>query len=124
MLLDPSAYHAFWHDLSRLLMPAPQPRWGEPVLLFLACVKQHTRDRGLDSEAGYYNGEAWGGAEAYDDRAHQYVVQHKGPHPAYLGGRSPNYWVTRHILPPLALVYFGQDTRSCGYEYELPATET
>ena len=123
MLFDPSVCHASWHDLSCLLMPASKRRWGEPVLLFLACVKQHTRDRGLDSEAGYYNGEAWGGAEARNWDTGQRLVQHKDPHPAYLGGRSPNYWVT-HILPPLALVHFGQDTRSCGYEYELAATET
>ena len=63
-------------------------------MLFLACLKQHSQDRGRESKAGYCNGEAWGGAESYCG-ATDYVqfVEHAEPHPGYLGGRSPLYWV-------------------------------
>ena len=55
--------------------------WGVPVVLFLKCLKQHSTDRGLESKEGYYKGKHWGYNE--DDE----------PHPEYLGGRSPLYWI-------------------------------
>ena len=68
--------------------------WGEPVLLFLKCLEQHSKDRGLESKAGYHNGECWGGAENMC-KATGYAswVEHSEPHPGYVGGRSPLYWV-------------------------------
>ena len=63
--------------------------WGEPVVLFLRCLKQHSKDRGLESKEGTDSkGENWGGEG--------WRYQHKEPHPGYLGGRSPLYWICVH----------------------------
>ena len=39
------------------------------------CLEQHSAERGLESSVGFVNGEE------------------KNPHPLYLGGSSPRYWV-------------------------------
>lgn len=49
--------------------------WGEEVKQFVSCLTRHCIDRGLLSEKGWFDG------------------QPKTPHPCYLGGRSPHYWV-------------------------------
>jgi hypothetical protein len=68
--------------------------WGEPVVLFLRCLKQHSKDRGLESKAGYFAGEAYGGVEnSCEATGFQQLVEHAEPHPGYLGGQSPLYWV-------------------------------
>ena len=52
--------------------------WAEAILDFLNCLLQHSWARGLEEEGGCHNGE------------------HMKPHPLYLGGRSPRYWVCAH----------------------------
>ena len=50
--------------------------WGEPIVQFVACLQQHSKDRGLEDKEGWYEGEEM------------------NPHPLYLGGRPANYWVS------------------------------
>jgi len=54
--------------------------WGEPVIEFVACLKQHAVDYGLESPVGC------------DGR------RYHRPHSRYLGGRSPLYWVCAYGL--------------------------
>ena len=49
--------------------------WGEPLLDCLRCLVHHAWERGLESEYGYHHG------------------RDMQPHPLYLGGRSPRYWL-------------------------------
>ena len=49
--------------------------WGEKTPRFVRCLKQHSKDHGLERSGGWYNG-GW-----------------MDPHPGYLNGRSPCYWV-------------------------------
>ena len=84
-------------SMVELLAPAEQPPdfyvshwWGESIVLFLKCLQQHSKDRGLESKQGYFKGES------YYEGKHGRVSDHKEPHPGYLGGRSPLYWVCAH----------------------------
>ena len=52
--------------------------WAEPILDFLNCLLEHSWARGLEEEGGFYEGRMM------------------KPHPLYLGGRSPRYWVCAH----------------------------
>ena len=52
--------------------------WGEPIEQFGRCLQRHSADRGLESSKGFFNGTE------------------EDPHPLYLGGRSPWYWVCAH----------------------------
>ena len=63
--------------------------WGEPVILFLKCLRQHSRDHGLESKKGWYEGEKW-------DPDSRDAEHKKEPHPGYLGERSPLYWICVH----------------------------
>ena len=63
--------------------------WGEPVVLSLKCLKQHSEDRGLENKKGWYEGEQWGCEHGENTKC-------KKPHPGYLGGRSPLYWICAH----------------------------
>ena len=49
--------------------------WGEPIVHFVACLQQHSKDRGLESKYGCHEGK-W-----------------METHPLYLGGRPAHYWV-------------------------------
>ena len=62
--------------------------WAEPIVDFLKCLLEHSWARGLESKAGRHNGQAMGGL--YDEG------DPNEPHPLYLGGRSPRYWVCAH----------------------------
>ena len=67
--------------------------WGESVVLFCKCLKQHSEDRGLESKKGYDSkGEKWGSHIEGEDG----VMHHREPHPGYLGGWSPLYWICAH----------------------------
>ena len=65
--------------------------WGESVVLFCKCLRQHSKDRGLESKKGWYKGERCG-----EDEDNVIYKRHKEPHPGYLGGRSPLYWICAH----------------------------
>lgn len=69
--------------------------WGEPVLQFYQCLHQHSSDHGLETRKGFCNGDAWGLSPEEMQKAKQYLRYevHEEPHPLYLGGRSPRYWV-------------------------------
>lgn len=58
--------------------------WAQPVQSFAACLKQHAQDRLLESPSGHYNGTL--------------CDEQESPHPLYLGGRSPRYWVSAFAL--------------------------
>ena len=60
------------------------PRWGEEIVKFLACLKQHCKDRGLVEKA--------------DERAYPHGAQ------MHLGGRSPHYWVTQTFTQRLLFI--------------------
>lgn len=68
--------------------------WGEPCVLMLDCLRQHTKDRRLMHRLGCHKGEAWG---CTPDQMSKFVSDgtkaHAEPHPLFLGGRSPHYWV-------------------------------
>ena len=49
--------------------------WAEPIVHMLACIRQHAKDRGLEEECGFHEGNL------------------EAPHPGYLGGRAPRYWI-------------------------------
>ena len=55
--------------------------WGEPIVHMLACLRQHAKDRGLEDEEGFHEGEK------------------VNPHPGYLGGRAPRYWICGYGMP-------------------------
>jgi hypothetical protein len=63
--------------------------WGEAITQFNSCLRAHTKDRGLQSVSGYYEGILRGGLEDQESK-------HAVAHPGYLGGRSPIYWVCAH----------------------------
>lgn len=70
--------------------------WGEAVELFLLCLKQHAADRRLTSKLGFHNGEIWGCTELPPDQLEEVsnaVTCVMEPHPQFLGGCSPRYWV-------------------------------
>ena len=52
--------------------------WAESIIDFLKCLLVHSWARGLESKKGCHNGNEL------------------EPHPLYLGGRSPRYWVCAH----------------------------
>lgn len=58
--------------------------WKEGVLDFLRCLVEHSWRRGLESAYGFHKGRLMGPEHG------------TGPHPKYLGGRSPRYWVCAH----------------------------
>ena len=64
-------------------------RWGEPVLMFLACLLQHAFDLGLKSPLGFVDGAIWGSTDQWDPLIPVFEEPHKG----FLGGRSPQYWI-------------------------------
>ena len=54
--------------------------WAEPILEFFKCLLEHAWARGFEEEQGNHNGREMG-------------KYGREPHPLYLGGRSPRYWV-------------------------------
>ena len=58
--------------------------WGEAVINMSVCLKQHSKDHGLEKEQGWFNGKL------------------ESPHPAYLEGREPTYWVCAYALKSVA----------------------
>ena len=76
-------------------------------MLFVECLKQHTKDRRLMHPLGVHDGDLWGCTpdvlgiveeerEGYDfDEFDDEPVYecHVEPHPLYLGGRAPHYWI-------------------------------
>lgn len=77
-------------------------------MLFLSCLEQHSKDRGLESIGGWQDSKYCGltpqflvaEMEVSEDEAPGALalalgagVGCKEPHQLYLGGRSPRYWV-------------------------------
>ena len=54
--------------------------WAEPILEFFKCLLEHAWARGFESEEGTTMGRSSSSGERL-------------PHPLYLGGRPPHYWV-------------------------------
>jgi hypothetical protein len=52
---------------------------------FILCLKQHSKDQGLESPAGWSNGQ-WHDPKA-SENACKYEGVQKKEHPQYLGGR-------------------------------------
>ena len=63
-------------------------------MLFVECLKQHTKDRRLMDEHGCHNGQEWG-CDPYEveEKAGYGITLYSEPHPLFLGGRSPHYWI-------------------------------
>ena len=68
--------------------------WGEQVWHFLQCLLQHAKDQQLESPVGFHNSElyGWTGGTKFSCG----FTTHTGPHPGFLKGRSPRYWVCAH----------------------------
>lgn len=59
--------------------------WGEAIVDFLKCIQRHSHVRGLETAEGKDHKT---GRECFGLSKHV-----NDPHPAYLGGESPRYWV-------------------------------
>ena len=55
--------------------------WAESVAQFSQCLKQHAKDRGLESPVGFSKGQQ------YDPDASEDAVQDGAKKSAHLGGR-------------------------------------
>ena len=89
---QPDFFVSHWQVLPTALLEVTEGdfcRWGEPIALMSLCLKAHCRDYCLETPKGCCKGEQWGS----DRDGHK---EHKEPHPGYLGGRSPLYWVCAH----------------------------
>ena len=94
---QPDFFVSHWQVLPTALLEVTEGdggRWGEPVALFSLCLKAHCRDYCLETPEGWCEGEEWGCDYEGDNGGG--VMHHKEPHPGYLGGRSPLYWVCAH----------------------------
>ena len=93
---QPDFFVSHWQVLPTALLEVSVGaggRWGEPIELFSLCLRAHRRDLCLETPKGWYKGEQWG-SNCEGDRYG--TMHHKEPHPGYLGGRSPLYWVCAH----------------------------
>ena len=59
--------------------------WAESVAQFSQCLKQHAKDRGLESPVGYSKGQRCD-PDASEDDCNRLGVK-KAAHLGYLGGR-------------------------------------
>ena len=94
---QPDFFVSHWQVLPTALLEVTEGdggRWGEPVALMSLCLKAHTRDYCLETPEGWCKGEKWG--SDYEGDGGYGIMFHKEPHPGYLGGRSPLYWVCAH----------------------------
>lgn len=69
--------------------------WGEPVVPFLECLKQHSEDKGLTSHKGYVDGKFYGFSQIeYDHLKEEFGEDSMSmePHPGFLR-HSPRYWI-------------------------------
>ena len=66
---------------------------------FLECLRQHTKDRRLQHKRGTHNGEVYGCTPEQISECEEYGEKaYAEPHPQYLGGRSPHFWICGECL--------------------------